>query len=122
MAREPPIQLTPSPLRDRSWDDIVQRIHDIVAVRLDITPTAIETAAGLEEMGADAVDMVEIIGSLEEAFGIVIPDEEVDRLLTVGDLVAHMDAVGVHRRALSGAVPPRQLIARSNGRGAARTS
>ena len=45
----------------------------------------------IDEHNADSLDMVEIIVEIEEVFGLHIPDEEVERLRTVGDILFYID-------------------------------
>ena len=45
----------------------------------------------VEDLGADSLDVVELLSRLEDEFGIVIPDEEVENLVTVGDVAAELE-------------------------------
>jgi acyl carrier protein len=81
----------PAPnLNEGSPIDPGEAISDIIAVQLGVARTSITSATSFEEMGADIYDLAVIIVSLEEALGVVIDDQEVDRLLTVGDLIAEV--------------------------------
>ena len=70
--------------------DVEQQICDIVAEQLGVARASITRTTSFEEMGADISDMAALVVSVEETFGVEIRDEEVDRLLTVGDLVAQV--------------------------------
>ena len=45
----------------------------------------------MEDLGADSLDVVELLSRLEDEFGIVIPDDEVENLVTVGDVAAELE-------------------------------
>jgi len=45
----------------------------------------------LEDLGADSLDVVELVMALEQAFDIVVPDEDVENLRTLGDVAAYVD-------------------------------
>jgi len=47
----------------------------------------------MDDLGADSLDTVELIMEMEEEFGIEIPDEEAEKLATVGDAVTYIDSV-----------------------------
>ena len=70
--------------------DVEQQICDIVAEQLGVARASITRTTSFEEMGADISDMAALVVSVEETFGVEIRDEEVDRLLTVGDFVAQV--------------------------------
>lgn len=45
----------------------------------------------LEDLGADSLDVVELLSQLEDEYGIIIPDDEVETLVTVADVVAEFE-------------------------------
>ena len=45
----------------------------------------------LEDLGADSLDVVELLSQLEDEYGIIIPDEEVENLVTVADVAAELE-------------------------------
>ena len=45
----------------------------------------------VEDLGLDSMDMVELVMSIEEVFGLVVPDDAADRLITVGDVVGFIE-------------------------------
>ena len=47
----------------------------------------------MDDLGADSLDTVELIMEMEEEFGIEIPDEEAEKLATVGDAVKYLDSI-----------------------------
>ena len=68
-----------------------ERVRQIVAQQLGIAPDRVVDSAGILDLGADSLDVVELIMHLEEEFSLQIPDEDAERLVTVGDLVAYAD-------------------------------
>ena len=69
------------------------KVRDIIADQLSLDREKIvETTVMAEELGADSLDLVEILMSLEDEFGISIPDEEIPNLKTIKDLVDYIDA------------------------------
>ena len=51
-----------------------------------------EKASFMDDLGADSLDTVELIMELEEEFGLEIPDEEAEKLATVGDAVTYIES------------------------------
>jgi acyl carrier protein len=53
----------------------------------EVTPTA----SFVDDLGADSLDIVELVMAFEEAFGIEIPDEDAEKIATVKDAIAYID-------------------------------
>jgi acyl carrier protein len=70
--------------------DTTQRIRVIVAEKLSIDPNTITPQSTLQDLGADSLDMVEIIMNIEEEFGIQINDEEAEKLHTMAEVVDYV--------------------------------
>jgi acyl carrier protein len=66
--------------------DILERVKKVVVEELGVKPEeVVESASFTEDLGADSLDVVELVMALEDEFGIDIPDEEVGQIKTVGD-------------------------------------
>ena len=71
---------------------IDQRIKDIIVEQLGVKPDQVTPEAKfIEDLGADSLDTVELIMALEEEFGIEVPDEQAEKLLTVGDVGKYIE-------------------------------
>lgn len=67
------------------------RIANIVANQLSVDPSKITKETTFEEVDADSLDVVEVIMSIEGAFDIKLPDEEVEQFKNVGEMAAFVD-------------------------------
>ena len=69
-------------------NNILERVCDIISDQLVIDPKRVTYDATLESLGADSLDIFDIIGQCEEEFGIAIPDDFLPGLISVDDLVS----------------------------------
>ncbi len=68
---------------------VEERIKDIVVSQLGVeADSVVINAKFIEDLGADSLDIVELVMAMEEAFGIDIPDEEAENIRTVADAVS----------------------------------
>ena len=68
------------------------KVKEIVVNQLGVSPDqAIPEAKFIEDLGADSLDQVELIMALEEEFGADIPDEDAEKLTTVGDAIKYIE-------------------------------
>ena len=71
---------------------IKDRVQAIVVEQLGVKPEQITPEAKfIEDLGADSLDTVELVMGLEEEFGNEIPDEEAEKLITVGDVISFIE-------------------------------
>ncbi len=69
-----------------------EKVQEIVADKLGVEKSKItKEASFIDDLGADSLDTVELIMKMEEDFEIEIPDEEAEKLKTVGDVVDYLD-------------------------------
>jgi acyl carrier protein len=74
-----------------SRDEVYERIREVLAERLSVEePDITEEANFQEDLGADSLDLVEMIMELEDQFGIKIPDEDAQQIQTVGQAVDYV--------------------------------
>lgn len=72
--------------------DTFDRVKKIIASNLEVDESKIVLEASLaDDLGADSLDIVEIIMALEEHFEIEIPDEEAQEIITIKDAVTYVD-------------------------------
>lgn len=70
-----------------------EKIRDIIARQLDLDPESITMESRLvEDLKADSLDVVELIMDMEQEFDMEIPDEELPKVQTVGDIVNYVEA------------------------------
>ena len=70
----------------------IDKVKDIISKQLSVKPEEIKNDSNIaEELGADSLDLVEILMSLEDEFGISIPDEAIPEIKTINDVVAFIE-------------------------------
>ena len=76
-----------------SRDEVFERIREVLTERLSVEESEITEEANFQEdLGADSLDLVEMIMELEDQFGIKIPDEDAQRIQTVGQAVEYVSS------------------------------
>jgi acyl carrier protein len=72
---------------------IPEKVKGIIVEQLGVDEDQVtEDAAFVDDLGADSLDQVELVMALEEEFGLDIPDEDADKLKTVGDALEYLRA------------------------------
>jgi acyl carrier protein len=73
--------------------DIEQKVKDIIINELGVDAEKVTPEASfVEDLGADSLDTVELVMAFEEEFGMEIPDEEAEKLRTVGDAINYIQS------------------------------
>jgi acyl carrier protein len=71
---------------------IEQRVKEIIVEQLGVNPDQVTPEAKfIEDLGADSLDTVELVMALEEEFGNEIPDEQAEKLQSVGDVIKYIE-------------------------------
>lgn len=69
-----------------------ERVKKVVVDRLEVSAEEVtENAAFVEDLGADSLDVVELVMGLEDEFDIEIPDEDAEKIRTVAEAVAYIE-------------------------------
>lgn len=73
--------------------DIANRVKDIIVDKLTVDEAEVTPAAEFsKDLGADSLDTVELIMEFEKEFDIKIPDEDAEKITTVGDAIAYIES------------------------------
>lgn len=76
-----------------SKEEIFNKIKDLIAENFDVDEDKItESTSFTDDLDADSIDLVEFILQLEDEFGSEIPDEEAEKIKTVGDAVSYIES------------------------------
>ncbi len=77
---------------------VADKVKSIIAEQLGVKPEeVIPEASFIDDLGADSLDTVELVMALEEEFGIEIPDEDAEKISTVGDAVKYIEAKSANK-------------------------
>ena len=72
--------------------DVSERVKKIVVEHLNVDAEKVNDGASfIEDLGADSLDTVELVMAFEEEFGIEIPDDAAESIVTVGDAIQFID-------------------------------
>ena len=72
---------------------IEDRVKKIIAEQLDVSEDkVVPQASFVGDLGADSLDTVELIMEFEKEFGISIPDDQTEKIATVGDAISYIEA------------------------------
>lgn len=72
---------------------VFDKVRDIVAEQLDVEADNVAMESSIvDDLGADSLDVVDLVMSIEEEFDVEIPDEDVENIKTVGDIVKYVEA------------------------------
>ena len=71
---------------------VLEKVKRILSNQFDVEEDAIIAETNImEELGADSLDVVDMLMSLEDEFDVEIPDEEIEKMRTVADVVAYIE-------------------------------
>jgi acyl carrier protein len=74
-----------------SAEEITERLKSIVVEQLGVSKEEVTNVASfIEDLGADSLDIVELIMALEEEYGIEIPDEDAEKMQTFNDVLTYI--------------------------------
>lgn len=74
-------------------DAILEKVKEVIIEQLAVEDEAIKLETSfIDDLGADSLDIVELIMALEEEFDLQIPDSEAEKITTVGDVVEYIKA------------------------------
>ncbi|MFP4466514.1 MAG: acyl carrier protein [Candidatus Goldiibacteriota bacterium] len=74
-----------------SEKSLEERVKDVVVAQLGVDAAEVKPEASfIDDLGADSLDTVELVMALEEEFGLEIPDEEAEKIKTVGETTEHI--------------------------------
>jgi len=72
--------------------NIDERVKDLVVEQLGVSQDQVSpTASFIDDLGADSLDTVELVMAFEEEFGIDIPDEDAEKMVTVNDAIKYLE-------------------------------
>ena len=74
-----------------SSEEVLEKVKGIIVEQLGVADTAVTMEASfIDDLGADSLDIVELVMALEEEFDIEIPDSDAEKVATVGDVVDYI--------------------------------
>jgi len=72
---------------------IEEKVRDIIVNQLGVNPEQVtEGASFIEDLGADSLDTVELVMAFEEEFSVEVPDEDAEKLQSVGSVIKYIEA------------------------------
>ncbi|MCF2554065.1 acyl carrier protein [Faecalicatena contorta] len=72
---------------------MIEEMKELIAADLGVDPAEVtETASFKEDLGADSLDLFELVMAMEEKYDVEIPSEDLEQLVTVGDAIKYIEA------------------------------
>lgn len=72
---------------------VEEKVKECIVTQLGVNEDEVTNEASfIDDLGADSLDIVELVMAFEEKFGIEIPDEDVEKLRTVGDAITYVNS------------------------------
>jgi acyl carrier protein len=79
-------------MNEEQYMAILDEVKEVVVEQLNVSPDEVkEDSKFVEDLGADSLDVVELVMALEEKFDIEIPDEEAEKIATVADAIKFIE-------------------------------
>jgi len=87
------VSLARQPKRNFMADKTIEeKVKDIIVEQLGVNPEQVTPQASfIEDLGADSLDIVELVMAFEEEFSVEVPDEDAEKLQTVGDVIKYIE-------------------------------
>jgi acyl carrier protein len=71
---------------------VEDRVKEIIVEQLGVSPEeVVPEASFIDDLGADSLDIVELVMAIEEEFGIEVPDEDAERMQNIADVIAYVE-------------------------------
>jgi len=71
---------------------IEEKVKELIVQQLGVSESeVVPEAKFIDDLGADSLDLVELVMTLEDEYGIDIPDEDVEKIVTVGDAIKYLE-------------------------------
>ena len=91
--------------------DIFEQVKKILCDQLDLDEEQVtEDSEVIDDLGADSLDIVDLVMTLEEEFDTEIPDEDIENLRTVGDIVKYIEERSAEIITSSGEIPQKTCV------------
>ena len=72
--------------------DVRDKVKQVIVEQLSVNPEEVtDDASFIEDLGADSLDIVELVMELEEQFGVDIPDEDAEKISSVGEAIKYIE-------------------------------
>ena len=72
-------------------EEVFEKVKEIIVEQLGVAETSVEMESSfIDDLGADSLDIVELVMALEEEFDMEIPDADAEKVVTVGDVVDYI--------------------------------
>ena len=72
-------------------EEVFEKVKEIIVEQLGVAETSVEMESSfIDDLGADSLDIVELVMALEEEFDMEIPDSDAEKVVTVGDVVEYI--------------------------------
>jgi acyl carrier protein len=83
-------------IRRKTMADTAEKVKEIIVSKLGVDAAQVTPEASFtNDLGADSLDTVELVMEFEKAFNIQIPDEDAEKIASVGDVINYLKAKGI---------------------------